>query len=413
MGVSPGVPALGMSRTATPPPSNSSPSLLSPPPRAWALAGWALLPLRLFIGATFMFAGMQKLANPNFFDPNSPASIQAQLIASERVSPIHALTGHLLQFATPLGVLISLSEIAIGLGILLGLWTRIAAVGGAVLSFSLFLTVSFHASPFYTGADIVFFVAFLPFVIAGAGGAPSLDAWIARRAATEKGMGDPTNYVIAFSAVQDSCGNYQDGRCSALGGAACGAARCPVLGGGRQSAIARKGVDEVDRRAVVIGSTAAAAVGVAGGVIAGAAAGLGRVVGGAPKAKSSTSNLNGGGSSGTTTTTGGAGSGTPSGTKIGPASAVVVGGAATFTGPNGDPGVVLQPTAGQFVAYDAICPHAGCTVAYSKAADLLVCPCHASEFKISNGDVIAGPSPTGLTKWKVASGPDGQLYITV
>ena len=92
---------------------------------------------------------------------------------------------------------------------------------------------------------------------------------------------------------------------------------------------------------------------------------------------------------------------------------MVVGGAATFTGPNGDPGVVLQPTAGQFVAYDAICPHAGCTVAYSKAADLLVCPCHASEFKISIGDVIAVPSPTGLTKWKVASGPDGQLYITV
>ena len=403
---------LGMSRTTDAPSSNSSPSLLSPPPRAWALSGWALLPLRLFIGVTFLFAGMQKLANPNFFDPNSPASIQAQLIASERVSPIHFLTGHLLEVATPLGIVIALAEIAIGLGFLLGLWTRIAAVGGAVLSFSLFLTVSFHASPFYTGADIVFFFAFLPFVIAGSAGAPSLDTWIARRAATEKGAGDPTNYVIPFSAVQDACGNFNDGRCSALGGSACGAARCPVLAGGRTSIIERKGVDEVDRRAVVIGSTAAAAAGVASIVIAGASAGLGRAIDGAPKAKSSTTDLNGGGSSGSTPTTAG-GAGTPSGTKIGPASSVVVGGAATFTGPNGDPGVVLQPKEGEFVAYDAICPHAGCTVAYSKAADLLVCPCHASEFKISNGDVIAGPSPTGLTKWKVAKGSDGQLYITV
>jgi len=401
-----------MSRTAATPPSSPSPSLLSPPPRAWALAGWALLPLRVFLGVTFLFAGMQKLANPNFFDPNSPSSIQAQLIASERLSPIHFLTGHLLEFATPLGVVISIGEIAIGLGVLLGLWTRIAALGGIVLSFSLFLTVSFHASPYYTGADLVFLFAFTPLLIAGAGGAPSLDAWIARRAATEKGVGDPTTYAIPFAAVQDSCGNYSSGRCSAQGGAACGPVRCPVLSGGRSSAIERRGADEVDRRAVVIGSTAAAAAGVAGLVIAGATAGLGRAIDGAPKAKSSTTDLNGGGSSGTTTTTSG-GSTAPSGTAIGAASAVAVGGAATFTAPNGDPGVVLQPTAGEFVAYDAICPHAGCTVAYSKAADLLVCPCHASEFKVSNGDVIAGPSPTGLTKWKCAKGPDGQLYITV
>ena len=402
-----------MTRSADAPSATTSPSLLSPPPRAWALAGWALLPLRLFLGVTFLFAGMQKLANPNFFDPNSPASIQAQLIASSRLSPIHLLTEHLLQFATPLGVVISLGEIAIGIGVLLGLWTRIAALGGMVMSFALFLAVSFHASPYYTGADLVFLFAFVPLLIAGAGGAPSLDARIARRAATEKGVGDPTNYVIPFAAVQDSCGNFKAGRCSALEGSDCGPVRCPVLAGGRPSVIERRGIDEVDRRAVVIGSTAAAAAGVAGLVIAGASAGLGRAIDGAPKAKSSTSNLNGGGSSGGTTTTTSGGSGTPSGTAIGAASAVEVGGAATFTAPNGDPGVVLQPKPGEFVAYDAICPHAGCTVSYSKAADLLVCPCHASEFKISNGDVIAGPSPTGLTKWKCAKGPDGQLYLTV
>ena len=48
-----------MSRTTDAPPSNPSPNLLTPPPRAWALSGWALLPLRLFFGVTFMFAGMQ------------------------------------------------------------------------------------------------------------------------------------------------------------------------------------------------------------------------------------------------------------------------------------------------------------------------------------------------------------------
>ena len=88
-----------------------------------------------------------------------------------------------------------------------------------------------------------------------------------------------------------------------------------------------------------------------------------------------------------------------------------VGGAATFTLPSGDPGIVLQPTKGQFLAYDAVCPHAGCTVSFSKAADLMVCPCHGSEFKVTNGDVIAGPAPHGLTEYTVSTGTDGQLYV--
>jgi len=402
-----------MSRTAThstPAHHQSGPrSAFALPPRAHALAGWALLPLRLLIGATFAFAGIQKLANPNFFDANSPSSIQAQLIASARTSPIHLLIGHLIQFAVPLGIVISFAEIAIGLGMLLGLWTRIAALGGMALSFGLFLTVSFHASPFYTGADIVWFFAFIPFVVAGAAGAPAIDTLLARRASEELGHGDPTPYVLAFSTVQDLCGNFDRGRCRAQGSKVCGAPGCPVLVGGRQAIVARKGPDEVDRRTVVLGAGAAALAGVATVVLGGVAAGLGRAIGGAPKVASSTTQLS------TTTTTAAASNGTTPtttslGTAIGAASVVPVGGAATFTAKNGDPGIILQPTKGVFVGYDAVCPHAGCTCSYSKAADLLVCPCHGSEFKVSNGDVVAGPAPTGLTKYTVTVGTDGQLY---
>jgi thiosulfate dehydrogenase [quinone] large subunit len=52
-----------------PVPSSSAPYLL----------GRALLPLRAFLGFTFCFAGLQKLANPRFFDAADPASIQSQL----------------------------------------------------------------------------------------------------------------------------------------------------------------------------------------------------------------------------------------------------------------------------------------------------------------------------------------------
>ncbi len=148
-------------------------------PDGTVAVGWYLLPLRLFLGVTFLFAGLQKLANPDFFRSSSPTSIHAQLIGAERSSPIHGLLSHLLSIAPAVGLVIALGEVAIGLGILVGLWMRVASVAGMALSFGLFLTASFHSSPYYTGSDIVFFFAWTPLALAGAAGAPALDTWFA------------------------------------------------------------------------------------------------------------------------------------------------------------------------------------------------------------------------------------------
>ena len=389
---------------------------LNAPVRAWALAEWALLPLRFFLGATFLFAGLQKLTNPNFFNSASPTSIQAQLIASARISPIHMLISHLVQFATPLGIIISLAEVAIGVGALLGLWMRVAAIGGAILSLNLFLTVSFHASPFYTGADIVFFFAWLPFILSGSGTRLSIDSWIARRAAQMEGAPAPELVAIPFVKVQQLCGHFNRGRCSAREGLACEAAVCPVLLGDRAPLVTRVKIDSVDRRALVLGGAAAAMVGTSAAILAGASAALGRAVGGA-KAPVSSGQL----SSGSTTTTSGSQTGATTttttgsnalGTLLGPAKDVPVGNAATFSIPvTGDPGIVVQATKGQFVAYDAVCPHAGCTVGYYAANHVFACPCHGSEFQLETGAVMNGPAPHGLHKLTVAEGSDGNLYL--
>ncbi len=154
------------------------------------MVGRVLLPLRAFLGFTFCFAGLQKLANPRFFDASDPASIQSQLAGAARVSPIHALISPLTHVAVPLGVLIACGELAIGTATLLGLWARLAAIGGLALSLMLFLTVSFHATPYYTGSDIVFVFAWTPLVLAGTGSVLSLDAtitgWAARRAGVDR-----------------------------------------------------------------------------------------------------------------------------------------------------------------------------------------------------------------------------------
>ena len=45
----------------------------APSPAAPEALGRVLLPLRAFLGFTFCFAGLQKLANPQFFDAADPA----------------------------------------------------------------------------------------------------------------------------------------------------------------------------------------------------------------------------------------------------------------------------------------------------------------------------------------------------
>jgi thiosulfate dehydrogenase [quinone] large subunit len=408
------------------------------PVRAWALSEWALVPLRLFIGVTFLYAGLQKLANPNFFKPKSSISIQAQLIAAAHTSPIHALLSHLEGVAKPIGLVIAFGEVAVGLGTLLGLWTRIAAIAGLLLSLSLFLTVSFHASPYFTGADIVFFFAWIPFIVAGGGTRLSLDAWIGKRLAKKSGRPSPELVAIPFATVQAICGNYHEGACAARGGLDCDAAVCPVLIGGRAPLVVRGAVDDVDRRALVLGGLTAAAAAAGVLLLGGAVADTGALIGGAPKPKSprvlslpgTTTTTTPVTIATTTTTTSPATPATipstttttpptttttapkTSGTALGPASEVPSNSSAIFTIPaNNDPGIVIHTASGPFVAYNAVCPHMGCTVGYSAATQIIVCPCHGSEFQVSNGDVIQGPATRGLTKLNVVEESNGNLYL--
>jgi thiosulfate dehydrogenase (quinone) large subunit len=337
--------------------------------------GRALLPLRAFLGFTFCFAGLQKLANPRFFDAADPASIQAQLAGAARRSPVHALISPLTHVAVPLGILIALGELAVGVGTLLGLRARLAAAGGLALSLLLFLTVSFHSSPYYTGADIVFAFAWTPLLLAGSGSVLSLDA------------------AIADWAVKQAAATRRQGRRSA------------------------PAAPEVRRREVMLSGLVTAAVAAGSLVIGGLAAGLGRLAGGT-SGRNDTSSLPSTAAPGPTAAAGSSSSSTskpgkvPSGTAIGPAADVPVGQAASFQDPaTGDPSIVIQPRSGQFVAFDAVCPHAGCTVEYDPNAQVIICPCHGSQFSAGTGAVEVGPAATGLKKLTIAEGSNGQLYV--
>jgi Rieske Fe-S protein len=80
------------------------------------------------------------------------------------------------------------------------------------------------------------------------------------------------------------------------------------------------------------------------------------------------------------------------GTVLGAASEVPVGGGKIYTAARV---VVTQPARGQYKAFSAVCTHVGCIM--SKVADGTIdCPCHGSEFKITTGAVVTGPAPSPL-----------------
>src|SRR5664279_1359038 len=89
----------------------------------------ALLPLRFFVGGTFLFAGIDKLLDPAFLRVAGPGSIGEQLATYSRISPLAPLV-QAIALPAPLlvGVLIASLEIVAGLGALTGLAYRACAI---------------------------------------------------------------------------------------------------------------------------------------------------------------------------------------------------------------------------------------------------------------------------------------------
>lgn len=307
----------------------------------------ALWPLRLFLGVTFTFAGLQKLANPAYLDASSPTSVQATILSLRHNSPIGWLLSLSSHAPVLVGVLIALGELAVGLATLAGLWVRLAAAGGLLLSLTFFLTVSFHTHPYYYGSDIVFVFAWTVPLIAGAWPEPTLDGWIRRRAATDA---DP------------------------------------------------------QRRALVLGGAGALALAAFAGVAAAVTATVGRALNSgsgsgtaaltptqnnpqpAPKDSSPASrpktqqtNL--------------------PGRHVAAASDVPPGRAVQFTDSNGDPAWLLHESNGDFRAFSAVCTHAGCTVGLQGGE--FVCPCHGGSYSASDGSVLGGPPPSPLPRLNI------------
>ncbi|MFI6000792.1 DoxX family membrane protein [Streptomyces sp. NPDC051366] len=131
-------------------------------------ARYALLPLRIFLGVTFVYAGLDKLTDSAFLSASGPGSIGELMHGVRDTSAIPALVDWALLSPVAFAVVLAIGELLVGLGVLAGLLTRIAATGGALISLSLWLTVSWQVSPYYYGNDLIYLMAWIPMILAGA-----------------------------------------------------------------------------------------------------------------------------------------------------------------------------------------------------------------------------------------------------
>ena len=334
----------------------------------------ALLPLRLFLGVTFLYAGLQKLTDPNFFRPGNPDFIGQQILTFAQASPLSAL---LLQVAEPhailFGQVIAYGEVALGLGALLGLLLRPASFFGLLLNILLWLSASWSVYPYFYGSDIVFACCWLVLLLNGPRGTglPTLDEalftpmlarhmvqgkrWAARVLSLLLGLPLAPSTVRAIY----SRANVTTRR-SFLWGALTGGIGVAVLAtlGSLLQAGRQANISLANQATPTISKSPA----------------------NTPTAKA-------------TSVEG------PSNGAIAHVSEVQPNSALPFidTG-SGQNALLIHLDNNQFVAYSARCTHAGCTVSYDSDSKLIVCPCHGASYDPAHqAEVVHPPARRPLT----------------
>ncbi len=356
------------------------------------------------LGITFVYAGIQKLTDPQFFRPSANGYIGKQIMAFAHGSPLHNfLLNVALPHATLFGQLVAYGEIAIGLGALLGLFFRLAALFGMLLSLTFFLSASFHVYPYFYGADIVFTFSWLTLLLVGPlyTGLPSIDAWIISSLAP-----DDRQPGIALRSLFVLFGENQAPQDITEATASINAPgyNQPVQQNARRNIRGVIQKKKQTRRSFLAGALTGG-VGALGIVFIAfllrslGQAGEDNANTPASAAPTSTDQSNANGSS-SSSSNGTPGASSPSSSNvIAKTSDVAKNSAVTFTIPSsGDPGVLIHLSNDQFVAYDATCTHAGCQVDYDAGSQNLICPCHGATFDPKHSAaVLDGPTNTPLT----------------
>lgn len=343
----------------------------------------ALLPLRLFLGVTFIYAGLNKFTDPQFFSPTAPNFIGKQMGGYvQSGSPLSPLLTHLaIPHAVFFGAVIALGELWIGISALLGLFTRLGALGGLITNLIFFLTATWGVYPYFLGGDLPYAAGWLTLMLAGPG-LYSLDEYFFSQASRASRTVDGSDSMAGDSQAPRAL---------------------PY-----PSSLAH---ERMSRAAYLRGLGSAAALALVATVFAGAAKLVGAETGSSSSDEQQPAPAGKSGPAKNSTPAKASAPAPSSGKKLASANSVPRNSAAQYTDPgSGDPALLIHLPSGEFVSYDAICTHAGCTVGYDPNQNLIVCPCHGAVYDPARGaKVLSGPAPYPLKKLQVKVN-NGNVY---
>ncbi|WDT56943.1 DoxX family protein [Streptomyces sp. G7(2002)] len=130
--------------------------------------GVVLLPLRIFLGLISVYAGMGKLCDPVYFDGGERGSMVKWLLSLDPWALAVPLRDFAVSHPVGAGLTVAFLQVVVGVLTICGLWQRVAASIGALLSAALLMTVTWRTVPAYDAPDIIYLAAWSPLIIAGA-----------------------------------------------------------------------------------------------------------------------------------------------------------------------------------------------------------------------------------------------------
>jgi thiosulfate dehydrogenase [quinone] large subunit len=143
--------------------------------RAHSLSAWFVLSLRLMMGWAFLYAGIEKVGQAGWSAQGYLANVAAA--NGNPMEPLFAWMATTTWFVEFVNVAVPYGELLIGLGLLVGAFTRLAAFFGALMML-LFYFGNWSVEHGVINGDFAYMLVFLAVAAFGAGRILGLDQYI-------------------------------------------------------------------------------------------------------------------------------------------------------------------------------------------------------------------------------------------
>lgn len=154
---------------------------------SWRAQSPAVRVVRLWLGCTWIYGGWNKATDPGFLSKTGRTYIGKQLTGYAHNSPLGFIFRHLIERATAVGIIVTISEFAIGIATLMWIAPTFSAFAGFTMSLGLWIAVTWHVKPYFLGSDTAYAVLWLSYFLTLVGKRRKIDVSLDRRGAIRVG----------------------------------------------------------------------------------------------------------------------------------------------------------------------------------------------------------------------------------